>query len=157
LTTASTIPVHQYWPKAVVAGVAGVVVGVGVCAAMGGNSQAMVASGCLVLLAAMLGLVPVIFSSLARADRFGLAVLACTMGQTLLAIGAAFVLTSMFDLPQRAVVMSAFAGVFLTMMLQAICATAVLNALPKSAFGSTSSPESTSSASKTISVDKTGA
>ena len=98
----------------------------------------MVAAGSVVAIAAVLGLVPAVMPPIARVDRFGMAVLAMTMAQTLLAIGAAFALTTMFELSRKPLVMGAFAGVFVVMMVQAVTAAMLLNSLPSSAFTSSS-------------------
>jgi lysylphosphatidylglycerol synthetase-like protein (DUF2156 family) len=142
VTTTSSIPVAKYLPKAVAAGVAGVAVGVGACAGLGGESQAMIAAGSVVAIAAALGVIPAILPPLARTDRFGLAILAGTMAQTLLAIAAAFALTTMFELPRRPLVLGSFAGVFVVMMLQAVAAALLLNSMPSHnpVPGSTSRP-----------------
>jgi hypothetical protein len=138
VTSIASIPVGKYLPKAILAGVLGVAVGVGACAGMGGNTQAMVAAGSVVAIAAVLGLVPAVMPPIARVDRFGMAVLAMTMAQTLLAIGAAFALTTMFELSRKPLVMGAFAGVLVVMMVQAVTAAMLLNSLPSSAFTSSS-------------------
>jgi hypothetical protein len=129
----------MYLPKAIGAGLLGALVGVGTCAGMGGAGPAMAAVGAVVAIAALIGLAPVLFPPLARSDRFGLVVLAATMLQTLLAIGAAVALVFLFDLPRRPVVLGAVGGVFLVTMLQAIVAVTLLNALPTRQASSSSS------------------
>lgn len=149
MTSTTTIPVAKYLPRAMLAGVVGVGIGIGAVAALGGTSQAMMIAGCVIAIAAALGVVPAIIPSLARVDRFGLAVLAGTMGQTLVAIAAAFALTTMFDLPRRPLVLGSFAGVFAVMMLQAIAATTLLNSLPTSKLPTTPQPATPSPADTT--------
>jgi hypothetical protein len=155
MTTCQTIPMNRYVPKAIVAGVAGIAVGAAACAGLRGAIPTIMATGSVVAIAAMLGIIPAVVPSLAKSDRFGMAVLAGTMGQTLLAIAAALTLTAVFQLERRPLVLGSFAGVFVVMMLQAVTAATLLNCLPSTAFKATDSTHPTTSSGPSAGAEKT--
>lgn len=90
----------------------------------------MLAVGAVVAAATALGLAPVLVPGLNRTDRFGLAVLAVTMAQTLMAIGAGVLLVQVLEMPRRPVVLGAMGGVFMVTLLQATAGVMLLNAVP---------------------------
>lgn len=129
-TPPPTIAASKYLPRAIAGGLVGVGVGVSLCAGLGGAMPAMLAVGAVVLAAAALGLAPAVVPGLNRSDRFGLAVLAMTLAQTLLAIGAGVLLVQVLELPRRPVVLGVMGGVFIVTLLQAIAGVILLNAIP---------------------------
>ncbi|GEM_PF-3958905 len=133
------------------AGCVGLLVGVGVAAAMGGVDRTLLVCGGVLMVVGLIGCLPAIFASQFPPARFGLFALGGSMLQTLFAAGLIVGAASIEGVERKSMAMGACCGSFLMLMMSALIAVRAINTMPPETFGAQSTKPSSAGPSSTAS------